>query len=567
MFSIDRIQLMRNPKQFGMLLLGCAISFGVFLGCAAFHPVDGIPVQGVPAEFRSAPRSGKVPIDLSRLRQTRPPEYRVDTGDVLGIFIEGVLGKPDEVPPVTITNNIESRPALGYPIMVQDDGTISLPGFADLSVRGMTLREIRERIRYAYTVENPLLQKQGEKNNQAVIMVNLQRQRTYRVMVIRQEAETNSNGSGPPSQIDLNVVRRGTGQVVQLKAYENDVLHALTQTGGLPSSQAENAVYILRRRPQTWGVPMMNTPHSMPGPPMPAPMPTPIPTPIYTPTPTPLPQVSQVRSGIAPVGYSLPNSMPSQYSSSPVSPSFSPPMPAFKPQNIGSPYGTYRKQNSATSSQKSYSRPGYTIRGQSPHGPSAMMPGHSVTTMPGADFLGEMGIDNPDIIRIPLRVYPGDQPPFSECDIILQEGDIVFVESRETEFFFTGGLLGGGQYVLPQNYDLDLLEALSIVQSQVNTSFSSATRAVGGVSALNQDVTVGASKVIILRKTASGGEIRIKVDLYDAIRDPRERIIIQPGDYVLLQYTRCEAIAAFLERHILEGVILGGASSALFGNN
>ena len=29
-------------------------------------------------------------------------------------------------------------------------------------------------------------------------------------------------------------------------------------------------------------------------------------------------------------------------------------------------------------------------------------------------------------------------------DIILHDGDIVFIESRDTEVFFTGGLLGGG---------------------------------------------------------------------------------------------------------------------------
>jgi hypothetical protein len=186
--------------------------------------------------------------------------------------------------------------------------------------------------------------------------------------------------------------------------------------------------------------------------------------------------------------------------------------------------------------------------------------------MLGGMFWQDAGLGSPEIIRIPLRVYPGEHPPFSEADIILREGDIVFVESRETEFFFTGGLLGGGQYVLPQNYDLDLLEALSIVQSQVNTSFNSNTKAIGGVSALNHDVTVGASKVIILRKSPNGCEIKIEVDLYDAMRDPRERILIQPGDYVLLQYTRCEAVAAFFERHILEGAVVGAASSLVFGN-
>lgn len=228
------------------------------------------------------------------------------------------------------------------------------------------------------------------------------------------------------------------------------------------------------------------------------------------------------------------------------------------PMRAGSPYSSYRASAVET---KAPHRPGAIVRGQSPDGlnPQAMIP--------GAMFWDEAGPTSPEIIRIPLRVYPGEHLPFTEADIILDDGDIVFVESRETEFFFTGGLLGGGQYVLPQNYDLDLLGALSIVQSQVNTSFNSNTKAIGGVSALNHDVTVGASKVIVLRKAPNGCEIKIEVDLYDAIRDPRQRILIQPGDYVLLQYTRMEAIAAFFERHILEGAVVGAASSLVFGSN
>src|SRR5262249_60035794 len=40
--------------------------------------------------------------------------------------------------------------------------------------------------------------------------------------------------------------RRGTGAVVDLPAYENDVLNALTRTGGLPGLDAMNEVVIQR---------------------------------------------------------------------------------------------------------------------------------------------------------------------------------------------------------------------------------------------------------------------------------------------------------------------------------
>ncbi len=333
----------------GAWLLMSALSAVLFSGCAAFHPIDGIPVQGVPLEYRAEPRSDKIPLDLSRLRQTPPPEYRVDAGDLLGIFVEGVLGKPDDLPPVMISNHAESRPALGYPILVQGDGTISLPGLPDLSVRGMTLREIRERLRHAYTVENPLMRKDVEAGQEALIIVDLQRKRTYRVMVIRQEADDTNTGSGAPSQIDLSVVRRGMGQVVELPAYENDVLHALTQTGGLPSSQAENAVYILRRRP-----------HLVPSAPVEAPMPAAIPQGNSF-VPYPPPSLSRWNPPALPIsqaGHSTGKSGRSQ-------PAMSFPKPAptnFHLPETGNPYGSYR--GAAPSS--SQPTPGYAVRGQSP---------------------------------------------------------------------------------------------------------------------------------------------------------------------------------------------------------
>src|SRR5581483_10497001 len=40
--------------------------------------------------------------------------------------------------------------------------------------------------------------------------------------------------------------KRGTGHFVDLLAYENDVLHALAQTGGLPGLDAYNEVVIYR---------------------------------------------------------------------------------------------------------------------------------------------------------------------------------------------------------------------------------------------------------------------------------------------------------------------------------
>jgi len=166
------------------------------------------------------------------------------------------------------------------------------------------------------------------------------------------------------------------------------------------------------------------------------------------------------------------------------------------------------------------------------------------------------------IIRIPIRLYAGEVPQFSEKDIILNDGDIVFIESRDTEIFYTGGLLGGGQYTLPRDYDLDVLGAVSIASGRAVASAGSTGSRIGGVSALNQDVSVGASDVTILRQLPGGGQIPIKVDLNKAIRDPQHRVRIQPGDYILLRYKPHEAVAAFIERNLLAGGLLAFAASA-----
>ena len=146
----------------------------------------------------------------------------------------------------------------------------------------------------------------------------------------------------------------------------------------------------------------------------------------------------------------------------------------------------------------------------------------------------------------------------SEQDVQLNDGDILLIQSRDDEVFYTGGLLGGGQYNLPRDHDIDILEAISIAQG----------RSVGGGqdlgrSALNNDVTISASQAVILRKLPNGSQVPILIDLYRARKYRAERMLIQRGDFIVLQYTKTEALAAFIERHILETALLGIAAAQL----
>jgi len=148
-------------------------------------------------------------------------------------------------------------------------------------------------------------------------------------------------------------------------------------------------------------------------------------------------------------------------------------------------------------------------------------------------------------IRIPLRLRPGEVPSIRPEDIILHTGDIVFIEAREAEFFYTGGLLPAGQFVVPRDYDLDVVQAISLVAGPLVS---------GGLNPINLSgaflaIGIGAPSptlVSVIRRTPGGGQVVIRVDLNVALRDPRERILIQPRDVIVLQETPSEALVRYL---------------------
>jgi protein involved in polysaccharide export with SLBB domain len=78
----------------------------------------------------------------------------VDVGDTLGVFVEGVLGERGQAPPIIMMNAFTSGttlpPAIGYPIPVQEDGTLMLPLIESPNVRGKSLNEVRDLVRNTY---------------------------------------------------------------------------------------------------------------------------------------------------------------------------------------------------------------------------------------------------------------------------------------------------------------------------------------------------------------------------------------------------------------------------------
>lgn len=405
-------------------------------GCTSLtQPINGIPASRLPPQFFAEEKNNLVPIDISMLGQEPPRQYVLDKGDVLGIYIDRVLPftEPDSVPvmpPVNFpTDKSTLPPSTGFPFTVLEDGTISLPLLRPLKVKGLTLDQTRDLIRKSY-VEAKILMEDG---NQFVSPVVTQiRKREYNVVVIRQDMGAIGSGQGQSGRGGVQGADQSArGNVVKLPAYENDVLHALMETGGLPGINAKNEVKVYRSSKADQAARQAF--------------------------------VRQYAEMVA--AHCDPCSCP-------------PPMP-----------------------------------------------------------------DDPTATRIPMRLPVGVLPSLAPEDVLLEDGDIVMVESRDNEFFYTGGLLPGGQWPLPRDYDLDVVGAMALAGGGIASSNRGGGGGLlGGAQGLGG---VPPGRIYILRRTPCKGQIAIEVDLAKAINNPGARPIVQPGDTLILQYRPIEEALNF----------------------
>lgn len=410
-----------------LALVALALGAGGPTGCAALsNPVlEGVPVRRLPPELLGKSKNQTVTIPLSTLEQPKPAAYRLDAGDILGVYVEGVFeraraGEPPTPPPVHFPDVQYIQPSLGYPIPVRDDGTLALPLVRPVPVRGLTVEEAQEAIRRAY-VEAEVLKSGRER-----LIVTLARRRTYRVTVLRQEA--GGFNSGPQGITGISVIggttKFGSGHVLDLPAYENDVLNAISQTGGLPGLDACNEVVIMRK-------------------------------------------------------------------------------PSDRDRAVIE-MALQAKPDELRAALASLSCP---------------------------------------ILKIPLRVKPSEFVPPRPEDVILGAGDVVFIEERVFDFFYTAGLLPSGEFQLPRDRDLDVIEAISLVHGPlVSGDFVIGNPGVAPV--VPPGIGFPSARLLtVLRRTPTGGVIPIRVDLNRALCDPRERIVVQPQDVLVLQETPGDALA------------------------
>lgn len=425
MAILDSCCLLQGPR-FRLGLALALLLFPLLTGCAALtNPVaKGIQAANLPANLVGTEKDCEATIPLSLLGQVPPDSYRLAPGDVLGVWIENVLGDRNTPLPLHVGPQVQIREqrklpaAVGYPVPVEEDGTINLPLVGTVTVTGLTLPEARESLRKIAT-DKQLLPAGRER-----VLVTLLQPRQYHVVVMRQESTgflPGSEGSG----------KRGSGHVVELAAYENDVLHALAQTGGLPGLDALNEITIYRGFLKGRG-------------------------------------------------------------------------------------------DKATLHQRLAGAPLI------------------------APLMAAAGISG-QVVHIPLRKRAEEPLLFGPADVILQTGDVVFLEARDRGVFYTGGLLPAGEYPLPRDRDLDVVEAVSLVRGPlVNGAFAVSNLAgnliapgIGGPSP---------RLLTVLRKLPGGGRVPIRVDLHRALCHPDECIRVKPGDMLILQETHTQALARFFSQ-------------------
>jgi protein involved in polysaccharide export with SLBB domain len=392
-------------------------------GCHAITDVhESIPASRLPRILCADAREGQSVFPLTTLGQVKPDAHVIGAGDRLSIYVFGVVPPGvDETLILDRTQPINQRyypphgsvvgATNGLPVEVDQNGMVELPLIGELNLSGMTVPEATAAVKQAYR------DKEITKLDSERVQVSLITPRVHRIVVMREDTPNPKVELVSPGQVDH--IHRGSADVVDLPVYENDVLHALAVTGGLPGTDAAREIWVFKRAG-------LSDPHAL------------------------CPEELIARTSAFPEG------------------------------------DTY----------------------------------------------------DPQVIRIPLTGQPGEGLPFRPDDVILDDGDVVYVP-RRSEYFYVGGLLSGAKIPMPRDEDLDVIEAIALATGSTGGPLGQSGQALSGGTPGH---VVRPTRVIILRKMADGRQLPIRVDLARAMTDQKERILIQPDDVLMLQFKPQQAL-------------------------
>ena len=350
------------------------------------------------------PGFGQCPVDPHRFQGPQSRVYTLDKGDTLGVFVEGVVGEVDSMPPINFPPAGSSLdPAMGFPTLVLHDGTIRLPNVDPVSVRGLTVSQVESLLKRLYRDgENPIIAERSR------VIVSLVRKRTVNVIVIRGD-QSQARGRLGATRFNTNAVTArsdGSAQIVdlQLPAGENDLLNAMVQSGGLPGVNARDQIQVLRSSPK----PILD---------------------------------SRYQNGMFPRS------------------------------------GEINQPNSSS----------VAIRGQ-------------------------------------------QATRFPRSSAVLNNGDIVQIASKPTEVYYTGGLLGGGEFAIPRDRGLSVMDAISLAGGVPQPQ--------NGLGA----VPLQQPRVLRLLRIQNGRQSTFQFDLSGGFSQQAANTQVRSGDYLILDYSRGQRV-------------------------
>lgn len=393
------------------------------VGCHAITDVhESVPASRLPRHLAAEPKEGRQVYPFTALGQDKPVSHIIGAGDQLSVYVFGVLPPGTETTPILQrTQPVNQRyypphgsvvgATTGLPVLVDEDGSVELPLIGRVQLSGLTLPEATTAVKNAYR------DKQITKEDSERVIVSLVTARVHRIVVLREDTANQVVQLVQPGQVDH--IHRGSADVVDLPVYENDVLHALSITGGLPGTDAAREIWVFKR------------------------------------------------SGL--------------------------------------------------------------------EDPRAVS---SAELMARAASYQDSEENRRQVIRIPLTGCPGEGAPFSMKDVIVEDGDVVFVPRRE-EYFYVGGLVAGAKIPLPRDEDIDVIEAVALASGSVGGPLGQSGQALATGTPGHM---VRPTRVIILRELPDGRQLPIRVDLARAMVDQKERILIQPNDVVMLQFKPQQAL-------------------------
>ncbi|WP_437187366.1 polysaccharide biosynthesis/export family protein [Planctomicrobium sp. SH668] len=390
------------------------LGVGTSTGCNSITSASkSVPASRIDSHLFGEVKEAQVPVHLAALGQERPAAYRLGPGDTLAVFVYGVIpSSTDETPVLSQYQTLNQRyyppsgstehPTTGIPMTIGADGALEMPLMGRMPVAGLTIQELSDKIKEVYR-DLAVIAPGRERVNVSVIT-----KRVHRIVVVRQDTPNPAVQLTSAQVVDQ--IHRGSGEVIDLPAFENDVLHALAATGGLPGTDGVREVWVMR---------------------------------------------------------------------------------------------------------------------------NCALKGTAQLAHKDSDDLINNAECGPSVIRIPLYAYPGEPLPFSPKDVVLEAGDVVYIP-RRLEYFYTGGLLGGAKIPMPRDEDVDVIEAITLAFGSIGGPLGTS----GGVLANGTPGwAVKPTRAVILRKLPDGSQISIRVDLAKAMHDPKERILIQADDLVMLNFT------------------------------